>query len=190
MSIVTFPNEEVRKKAFEEYVTAVGKVAYSWNYLHEQLAQLFVSVVAADNVDVAFAVWYSTPNDRGQRQMLKSAVAASKAPWKTAATVDEFKWLDGRLNSLAEARNDAVHAPCSLYVDAERSVMGPAFIWGHPRAKNLIGKSLLAEFAWCEAYTEALSRYVIALQSAVHPDNREPWPDRPKLPERQEGNMK
>ena len=37
--------------------------------------------------------------------------------------------------------------------------MGAAFFNGNPRAKKLMGKELLVEFAWCEAYAETLSRF-------------------------------
>jgi hypothetical protein len=57
---------EETRKAFDAYVAAVGKVAYEWNALHEQLGILFVAVSGAER-EVALANWYSVWSDRGQR---------------------------------------------------------------------------------------------------------------------------
>jgi hypothetical protein len=37
-----------RKIAFDDYVAAVGRVSHAWNHLHEQFAELFAIVSAAD----------------------------------------------------------------------------------------------------------------------------------------------
>src|SRR5215472_4850499 len=144
--VVRWPTDEERKAAFEAYTLAVGKVAHAWNYLHEKLGQVFWVVCGAER-EIALAIWYSTHNDRTQRLMLRAAVLACKMDrWPAPQARDDVMWLLDCADSLAEQRNNALHAPCSLYVGGAQdggSVMGAAFFHGHPRAKKLIGKDLL-----------------------------------------------
>ena len=186
--VVRWPTDDETKAAFEAYTLAVGKVSYAWNYLHEKLGQLFVVVNGAER-EVALAIWYSTDSDRTQRNMLKAANAgSSKNRWPLAPQAkDEIAWLLDRAESLADARNNAVHAPATLLVgpwSEGNAVMGAAFMAGHARAKKLVGKDLLAEFAWCERYAEALTMFTQKVQTAICFAERYPWPERPSLPTR------
>jgi hypothetical protein len=54
------------------------------------------------------------------------------------------------------------------------------FQW-KPRAKKLMGKELLVEFAWCEAHAETLSRFTRMLGIAIALPERYEWPERPKI---------
>jgi hypothetical protein len=72
---VTWPPFEQTKEAFDACVRAVGKVAYAWNYLHEQLGMLF-AVVRDEENEAARSVWYSVQSDRTQRKILRDAVNA------------------------------------------------------------------------------------------------------------------
>jgi TorA maturation chaperone TorD len=159
-NIAPWANVEETKKAFEAYVAAVGKVAYEWNALHEQLGILFVAVSGAER-EVALANWYSVWSDRCQRAMLRAKVNAtnSERSKKRPEAPDDLMWLLDRADELAEDRNNAVHAPCSLYISGSGSEMGAAFFNGQPRARKLMGKELLVEFAWCESYAETLSSH-------------------------------
>jgi hypothetical protein len=181
--------------AFEEYYLAVGKVARAWNTLHEYLGQLFVTASGADWTQpwVAFAIWYSVKSDRAQRDMLKAAVFAQSGLWeKLPKALDDLKWLLDRCDELAEHRNDAVHAPCSIYIGSgpNGAEMGPAyFAAGNPRvktlkAKNLMGKQLIAEFDWCERYAWTLIGFIQKLEKPLTLPDRYPWPDRPPRPTR------
>jgi hypothetical protein len=69
LNIVKWPSDEEWVTAFETYTLALGKVAHAWNYLHEKLARLFCVVVAADPA-ICLGIWYSTTNERAQRDML------------------------------------------------------------------------------------------------------------------------
>jgi hypothetical protein len=121
------PFEETRE-AFETYVAAVGKVAYAWNYLHEQLGLLF-AVVSGAKREVALAIWYSTKSDRAQREMLQAAADAtnSERSKQLPRASDALKWLLDRANELAEARNDAVHAHVRSTSGETVSRWGPRF---------------------------------------------------------------
>jgi hypothetical protein len=180
--------------AFEEYYLAVGKVARAWNTLHEYLGQLFVTASGASWTQpwVAQAIWYSVKSDRAQRDMLRAAVNAKSGRWeKLPKALDDLNWLLDRCDELAEHRNDAVHAPCSVYIGSgpNGAEMGPAyFAAGNPRAKNLsakklMGKQLIAEFEWCEKYAWALIGFIQKLEKPMAlPDDGYRWPDRPPKP--------
>ena len=182
--------------AFEEYYLAVGKVARAWNRLHEYLGQLFVIASGADWKQpwVALAIWYSVKSDRIQRDMLRAAVNAKSGRWeKLPKALDDLKWLLDRCDELAEHRNDAVHAPCSIYIGSgpNGAEMGPAyFAAANPRvknlsAKNLRGKQLIAEFEWCEKYAWTLIGFIQRLEKPITlPDDGYRWPDRPPKPTR------
>jgi hypothetical protein len=136
---VRWTNFEETKKAFEAYVAAVGKVAYAWNSLHEQLGILFVAVSGLER-EVALANWYSVWSDRAQRAMLRAKVNATKSERSKRlleALDDDLIWLLDCADDLADDRNNAVHAPCSLYVSGSGSELGAAFFNGHPRARKL-----------------------------------------------------
>lgn len=186
--IVKLPTDEETEAAFEAYTLALGKVAHAWNYLHEKLAQLFCAITESERA-ISLAIWYSTTNERAQRDMLKAAVAAVKLErWeKLPKAKEDLKWCLNKVDELAGHRNNAVHAPCSLYVGGGNdgsSEMGAAFFQGHPRAKELQGKKVLIEFDWCERYAETLTRFAQKLESAIAYPGRYSWPNRPSLPSR------
>jgi hypothetical protein len=174
--LVTF---EETKKAFDAYVAAVGKVAYEWNTLHERLGILFVAVTGWER-KVALAKWYSFRSDRLQRDMLSTAIDATNPERsKTRPEApDDLIWLLDRAHELAEGRNNAVHAPCSLYISGSGSEMGAAFFDGNPLARKLEGKDLLVEFAWCESFAKTLSWFAEHLANAIAFPDRFPWPQR------------
>jgi hypothetical protein len=184
--IVRYPTEVEVQAAFAAYVGAVGKVAHAWNYLHETLGQLFVALIAAPNSNLSASVWYSPFSDRVQRDMLVAVIEALPAyRWDSLpknARSDVLRMMH-EITELGTKRDDAVHAPASLYVDHENIEMATSFISGHRRAKNLQGKNLLVEFDWCERYAENISRYFRwVIQAMVFAGT--PWPKRPQRPDR------
>jgi hypothetical protein len=189
--IVRPPTREEMRVAFDLYTAAVGRVAYAWNYLHEKLGGLFARVVGGYEYDVqrnvALAVWYSSYSDRSQRQMLEAAIkAASGDPvWAQLPrnARDDLIWLIERANRLGDKRDEAIHAPCSLFVDHEGSAMAANILSGHRRARSLTGKELLIEFDWLERYIEALSRFTYGAWLAMSVGNPT-WPEKPSAPDR------
>ena len=188
------PLGEAVEAAFEEYYLAVGKVARAWNSLHEYLGQLFVTASGANWTQpwVALAIWYSVKSDRAQRDMLRAAVNAKSGRWeKLPKALNDLNWLLDRCDELAEHRNHAVHAPCSIYIGGnDPPWMGPAyFAVGNPRvksleAKNLRGKQLIAEFDWCERYAWTLIGFIQKLEKPMASPTDYQWPDRPPKPTR------
>jgi hypothetical protein len=185
--IVTWPSDEEIKTAFHAYTLAVGKVAFAWNFLHERLGRLFVAVTGMDR-EIAFGIWYSTDSDRTKQLMLKGAIlAAKKDRWlpRLPKARDDLIWLTDRVIGLGEARNNAIHAPCTLLTDWDGSEMGASFFSGHERAKKLLGKDILVEFDWCEAWSEDLSRFCERAETAINFE-RYSWPDKPAQPNRRQ----
>jgi hypothetical protein len=50
--------------------------------------------------------------------------------------------------------------------------------------QNLRGKKIIAEFEWCEQYTEWLTRFSMQIESAFAFPSEYPWPQRPAVPPR------
>jgi hypothetical protein len=186
MVIIRAPTKEELTQAFEDYTLAVGKVAYAWNYFHEQLARLFVAAIMAEHTpQTGLAIWYSLDNDRVKRTILEAAIkAAPPIRWENRPEAyEDLIWLLEKANALANYRDDAVHAPCTAMVSAEGLEITTAFFSGHRRAKNLWGKTLLVEFDYCERLAETLSLFTQQAVLALHASNA-PWPDKPPMPVR------
>jgi hypothetical protein len=188
--VIQWPRPEELTEAFESYATAVGRVAYAWNYLHEKLGSLFVTVTGLEaGRHIALAIWYSPASDRSQREMLTAAIKASpETRWlpRLPTARADLIWLMKEADRLAGRRNDAVHAPCAMSINPSEDVraeMSAAFYSGHDRAKNLIGKDLIVEFDWLERSAETLSRFTISATNALGTVNF-PWPDKPEMPNR------
>ena len=170
--------------AFEPYVAGVGRVAYAWNYLHEKLGEIFLMVVNPAEIHIVLSVWYSTENDRAQREMLRAALCASSPNrWspRLPTARDDLLWLVQETHKLADARNNAIHTPCSTFTDEKGTEMQAAFRNGHPRAKRLVGKRLIDELKRCERRTRTLAEYATRAHGALTVQRRA-WPDKPALP--------
>ncbi|WP_426011468.1 hypothetical protein [Caulobacter sp. DWR2-3-1b2] len=184
--------QEAIDRAFAMHTSVVGEVAYHWNLLHERLGVLF-SIAAAINNQVGMAVWYSVQSDRGQREMLLAALRANKEDtWEIRPKAKvEIKWLTDYVSgTLADRRNDALHAPCELGVgifqDKDGNLLhsievGPAYFLGNPRASKLSQKNLYKEFTWYAETAQALAHYADAMVKALTVIEA-PWPERPRLP--------
>ena len=179
------------REAIEAYCVAVGLVVYEWNDLHEKLAQLFALVREGDRQE-ALTKWYAIPSDTKQRENLRCAIAeatSTSGRWKKSPRApDDLKWLLDRVDKLASERNNAIHAPCSLYLRGDGSSEVMAAVRsanaGNRRAKNLEGKDLLIEFHWCAAYTLRLGQFAGMLALAMASPDHYEWPARPKIPSR------
>jgi hypothetical protein len=189
--IVRPPTREQMREAYDLYTAAIGRVAYTWNHLHEALARLFARIVGGWDYDVqrnvALAVWYSSYSDRSQRQMLKAAIKAATHDPIWAGLPDNARadllWLMEQANNLGNKRDEAIHAPCSFFTDHEGTEVGADFLSRHRRARSLTGKQLLIEFDWLERYTEALYSFTQAASLAMSVGNPT-WPQRPSVPNR------
>jgi hypothetical protein len=177
------------REAIEAYCVAVGLVVYEWNDLHEKLAQLFALIREGDRQET-FTEWYAIRSDTRQRERLSCAVAeTTSGRWKKSPRApDDLKWLLDRVDKLANDRNNAIHAPCSLYLRRDGSTEVMAAVRsanaGNPRAKDLDGENLLIEFHWCAAYALRLGQFTGMLSAAMASPDHYEWPERPKIPSR------
>ncbi len=182
------PNdEEVRKSiqnAVQDYALRVGMVAYAWNLLVETLGRVFIVATGMDEI-MAQAIWYAFDSDRSQIKMLDAALSTvSKERWSKQfpTALSDLEWLAERSMNLADARNNAIHAPCVIEIlERARMVSDPSS--GHQRAKNLLGRSVEEECNYCVNRAGALEEFArYALAALVGQEDE--WPVRPKLPER------
>ena len=188
-SIVRRPSPSEVAATFSAYVAAVGKVAHSWNYLLEEFRDLFIAVSGA-NEKVAASVWYAPDNDRIQLLMLKSAILATPSDaWShiNAKVKEDLIFVTDAAINLHDMRNNAIHAPCSLYTDADGTSVASSFLSGNKRAQKLRGKEILVEFDWCERWAERLSIFVYNSVAAIMVSGV-PWPERPVKPDRKRKN--
>jgi hypothetical protein len=168
--------------AFEPYYDAVGKVVHAWNGLQEQLAIIFCRVTDIDNT-MGLSVWHSSNNDRAQRQMLRAALAAVDEEWraKYPKGKEDITWLLNRADTLADGRNNVIHAPCSVGVkDQSEFEVVPLSFYGNPRAKALRGKDVLEEFSRCETNVRILKGYAHWIDCVLSLEGYA-WPERPSL---------
>jgi hypothetical protein len=174
------------REAIEAYCVAVGLVVYEWNDLHEKLAQLFALIREGDRRE-ALAEWYAIQSDTKQREKLRCAIIeTTSGRWKKSSRApDDLKWLLDRVDKLASDRNNAIRAPCSLYLRGDGSSEMMAAVRaanaGNRRAKNLEGEDLLTEFHWCAAYAVRLCQFAEMLAPAIASSDHYEWPVRPKI---------
>jgi hypothetical protein len=179
--------KRVGERRFRPIAIEIGWVAYEWNRLHAELAELFAVIVSEKRMNMPLAIWHSVPSDRTQRDMLRAAleVAYSTTSLNKAVYSGARAVLDD-LNSLAGRRNIALHAPLIFVIDTVSSdiEIWPQAFLGNPHArelanKELIGEKLASEFKWHRANLARLADYVGSLRmAAIHPD----WTLREKPP--------
>jgi len=169
------------------YVRAVGEVVLAWNAMHDLLAELFWVVTGIPNGKIPLDIWHSIKNDWSQRDILRATTNAAFAgeSGEHRRIREEIKWLLDRINSLAEQRNNAIHAPLIFVRQSTDPSVGtiiPATFFGNPRAKNLVGKDLLKEFNWYRQMAVVLGSHALRLKFYLRKVEGAPWPDRPLLP--------
>jgi len=175
--------------AFEAYYTALGKVAHSWNHMQEELGFLFCNVTGLNNV-TGMTIWHSLRSDLAQRSMLRAVVEQKIADdgWaKRFPRATEIVELIKAINTFSDRRNAAIHAPCSISIEAPDFELLPFTFFGNPNAQKLIGKDILAEFDWYVRTANVCRLYISQLNAALLVP-RSAWPDKPHMPHRGEKN--
>jgi hypothetical protein len=185
---IPMPSVEEQKAVIDAHALAVGRVTQSWNLLQDTLASIFVQVLGGDGVrQLAFAIWFSSDSDRVQNRMLKDAVSIELPRWpERTKAKDDILWLISEATSLADHRNNAVHAPIAIFIGREpgTTFVGPSIYPRHPRAMRLLNKGdLVEEFQWVERWSDVLISFGRQIESGLNAGNN-PWPDRPKRPDR------
>jgi len=137
-----------------EYRAQVGLVADSWNTLQETLGRLFAAILSSVPPNVSLAIWYSEPNDRAQRRLLRAAVNAGALDHTKHAQKlppsgkDDLLWLLNGADKLGARRDQALHTPVTFDLDVEKVAIIAAYFQGNPLAAQLRGKDLIKEYAF------------------------------------------
>lgn len=181
-----FPSQEdidAANATLQPYLLALGKVANSWNHLHEELGKVFCALTGLD-ISVGMAIWHSLKSDRSHRDILEGALKSRAADeeWtqQNPNAVKGITYLLNKVQELASKRNNAIHAPCDALPSGEDFEIKPITFFGNKLAKNLIGKDILKEFQWYEKTADALLGHAWGVRFAL--DSHGTWPDKPDLP--------
>lgn len=188
--IPKLPSLKAQAAISTKYNSAVGRVAANCTMVQEALAMIFSELATPEkNKRIAFSIWYSLTSDRGQQAMLSAVIKSNaSARWPAFSTAkDDLAWLLKEAGRLLEARNNAIHAPTSMFLGGSRSgtaVITPLTWPGHPRAGNLIDKGdLVEEFTWVANWADVLTSFSRMIWNALLAPNGA-WPDRPQRPTR------
>jgi hypothetical protein len=174
--------DEVRRH-LEPFATEIGQATLTWNRLQENLAILFWYAIGPG--PVPYAIWSRLSNDRTQRDILRVAIEAAAFadhPHGRRLT-EEILWLLSAVDSLADRRNVAVHAPLTTLTSLETGItkVAPQDFFGNRRAKGLRGKDIIAELRYAHDRAEQLSRFAASLISGCVAARQPSWPERPSL---------
>jgi hypothetical protein len=125
MTRVTFPSGQDWDRDFKPYAEALGFLVRDWNDAQETMCDLFCALFQDEDKDMARAVWYAIPNDRGQRKILNAATLErfGEEHHVTKATA----WVIGRADALGNQRDDAVHSPVSLMIGDPPEIISGIF---------------------------------------------------------------
>jgi hypothetical protein len=174
----TVPPDDELEAAFAPYITAAGQVVHHWNQLQERLGRVFAAAIG--NRKIALAIWYTPHSDRAQRDMLTAAINETlDDKWKRYAPTAkaDILALVSAANSLADRRNDAIHAPVALAINKHKLTIISVYFHGNPRALKLKGKDIVNEFNLCISLTRELYQYAEKIETAINFSSHYAWPD-------------
>jgi len=119
-----------------------------------------------------------------QKQALIALADASSVimPMNNQRKIKDIKWICSEAIKLETDRNNVIHSPLWGIPRFEGMHVAPVARLGHIRAKNLLGKNLLADFRWCRDTITALRNYTMEIDIALNRGGA--WPKRPRLPVR------
>jgi hypothetical protein len=149
----------------EKHAAALGWAVISWCQLYEELGLLFATLTSPDNRAAALAAWHQVRSDRTQRHMLRAVVGNSLE--EKPLVKKYILWAIGKLDSMEDGRNNAVHAPVGIALEAAGIVVIPLDEAENPRAEALKGKDLEVEFRRYQRNTDALRSFMRALRARV-----------------------
>lgn len=172
------------KRITDDHALAIGRIAIAWNELQESLAELFAGLFGKRRWRYALTAWQALTNDRAQREMLR-AVAEARFGADNRA-YQEVGWLvDQAHQHLSDGRNTGIHMPLMVLRDLDGIVsVLPLALFGNARAKRMMGKDLLSEYA---AYGEDIRKmftFATGLRFRISV-GRGAWPQRPQIRQRE-----
>ena len=188
-------------RAFRPYGIALATFAFNWNRLHEQLSQLFITILRIPdeteprgqmNRAIPLGIWHSTDSDFAQRKMLR--VATEKASHLKPKQREDIAWVLNQIDKpLRFERNSALHAPMSMNLALNDPAGGNIFsvvadaLSASQHSQHLSKKQNLIEelelygehAAVLEQFTTAMYGHLLWRDSQP---GKHPWPGKPDLP--------
>jgi hypothetical protein len=167
----------------DQHALLIGRIAMTWNILHENLATLFGALFEHKDLKLALASWHSQVNDAAQREMLRAVAETKFGP--DAKAYEEINWILEKIKQqIANQRNIGIHMPVMFltHVQSQEPAAMPLYFSGNRRANTMHGKDLLKEYQHYEGQIDKLNNYLLAIDwNLTHPTLQKPWPDRPRL---------
>jgi len=177
-------HRDFKQPEFQEYTRALGEMVLAWNDLHLELSGLFGTIIGIHNKIIPSAMWNAVNSDRSQRELI-SAVTNLNENTLGLNIPDhvrkETRFILKRATALEDFRNDALHAPIVSGQDGE---IIPFSGMGNKRARKLSSKNdTLKDIHIFYEEVIILRDYVFHITDAMR--HTRPWPDRPKMPNRE-----
>jgi hypothetical protein len=141
------PPVDPRKPLHDAHALAIGRLVVAWNGYQENLGELYATLFSRRDWALAMASWHALENDRAQRAMLLATATAKLKPDSRA--LKEIQWLVKTTNAvISDNRNTGIHMPLMSLteLDGTHHIL-PDTIHGHARARKMLGKDLLKEYA-------------------------------------------
>jgi hypothetical protein len=168
--IMKFPGERSRKKMLRPHLALIGEIAYSWNVMHERLADVFWIVAGIQDGRIAHSIWHSSASDLAQRKMLSAALFIRFD--EHSAEYKVVSWLLTEINKISINRNSAIHAPLAIVGGFTWFDVLPKPDSKSPHAQRLEGKKLLNEFTLYRDRINALREFTYSVYIGLtFPDN-------------------
>lgn len=174
-------------EALDAHAEKIGHVVMAWARMQEHLGQLFAYLVSPHHLTRGWTVWHTIQSDTFQRNLLGTLVKQIY-PDKRDPMRIEILWILAGAQEIMDDRNGAVHVAFHLGIDLEASNvrMYPIIDTGNPRALQLAGRDLAADFDFTVARVTRLGLHSKALAPHLEPlaTATGPLPQRPPAPVR------
>jgi hypothetical protein len=170
-------------EAYEPFMMALGELAFQWNALQDEMCSLFCVLLQSKNPDIGEAIWHTVKSDRGQREMLMNLLPVARINGLKISLPfqKDIKDVLNSIMKLENDRNDAIHSPMAIWIEAEGFAIKPNTLSNNPRARNLEGKNLMQTFGYVTHCAGLYGRYLNKVQAKII-NKDEPFPKKPQAP--------
>ena len=165
----------------EAYQLAIGKIVWAWTEYHEMLAELYATLRGRERWSESLTDWHAHAqrSDHRARQILLNAANERLAVDDRA--LEAIEWIVTTTNEiLRKNRNIAAHMPLMSYTDEHGThQILPMTILRNPRAIQMAGRDVLAEYGRFETQILQMKTYAIGMSHYLSEPSDEGWPERP-----------
>ena len=99
----------------ERHFKMCGEVVWEWNELHRSFGYVFSVLLGENNFHVSNAIWHTPTSDKGQRDLLKTAVEWADGVRQPHR--ERVIWAIEQADKLSTYRNDIVHGHGGFLID-------------------------------------------------------------------------